>query len=212
MTYLDPCFGLVHVSAATRLSRGLLEHLDWNGATHTAVLLLACGWDWSSTSFLDPERRSVRLVLPALTLVSLMMSSTLSEAFSNRAAIFVGAWLTLHIGRHLHIVIALRGTSMADESKRPPGLVLLRRGALDRRCLRRRLGPSGAVGADPASRLCRRPPALPGHGRYAVAAIGVSNEHLLERWASRQPYHRHQSPTRSPRNRWKRANMPSRGK
>lgn len=188
VTFLELFFDLVYVFAVTQLSHGLLEHLNWTGVAQTAVLLLAVWWAWSSTgwftNFFAPERPSVRLVLLALMLAALVMSVGLPEAFGDRSAVFVGAYLALQIGRHLYMVVALRGHPLARTFS----------GALVWFCFAGIPWVAGtfvdgwarlalwafAVLVDYAAVPLRYP--VPGLGRTRIVDVAVSNEHLLERY------------------------------
>jgi low temperature requirement protein LtrA len=65
-TFLELFFDLAFVYALFQLSHGLLEHLRWSGAFHTAVLLLAVWWVWDSTAQIsnryDPRRPVIQLL------------------------------------------------------------------------------------------------------------------------------------------------------
>ncbi|MEU9055032.1 low temperature requirement protein A [Streptomyces sp. NPDC048384] len=91
-----------------------------SASAQTSVLLFAVWWAWF-TNFFDPGRPSVRLVLIALIPAGLVMSVALPEAFGDRGRMFVVAYLTLQIGRHIHIVVSIRGHRPAHEFGRPLG-------------------------------------------------------------------------------------------
>ena len=79
VTFVELFFDLVFVFAVTQLSHALLEHLSLLGALQTALLLLAVWWVWIYTSWvtnwLDPETTPVRLMLFALMLAGLVLST-----------------------------------------------------------------------------------------------------------------------------------------
>src|SRR5258705_8854484 len=81
VTFVELFFDLVFVFAVTQLSHSLLEHLTVMGAVQTALLLMAVWWVWIYTSWatnwLDPERTSVRLMLFALMLAGLVLSTSI---------------------------------------------------------------------------------------------------------------------------------------
>jgi len=111
VTPLELFFDLVYVFAATQLSHGLLEHLTWSGAFQMLLLLLAVWSAWIYTAWItnwfDPEHPTVRLVILALMLLSLVMSAALPEAFGARGLVFAAAYLTIQIGRTLFVLAAL---------------------------------------------------------------------------------------------------------
>jgi low temperature requirement protein LtrA len=104
-------FDLVYVFAVTQLSHLLLEHLSIHGAVQTLLLLLAVWWAWIYnawfTSWFDPNRQAVRLVLVALMLGSLLMSATLPQAFEERGLFFAGVYVAMQVGRATFVVAVL---------------------------------------------------------------------------------------------------------
>jgi low temperature requirement protein LtrA len=112
-TFLELFFDLAFVFALTRLSQGLLEGLDWSGGFQTLVLLLAVWWVWSLTAgitdLFDPQRPGIRLMVIATMLGSLVMAAALPEAFGDRGLVFAGAYVAIHVGRGLFLMLALRG-------------------------------------------------------------------------------------------------------
>ena len=73
-TSLELFYDLVFVFAITQISHHLLEHLSWEGAGQSALLLLVVWWSWNYTAWvtneLDPESPVVRLVMIVLMLAS----------------------------------------------------------------------------------------------------------------------------------------------
>lgn len=106
-------FDLVFVFAVTQLSHTLLEHLTPGGALRTALLFLGVWWLWIYTSWvtnwLDPEKVPVRLMIFALMLGGLLLSSSLPQAFAGRGLTFGVVFAAMHIGRTLFMLWALRG-------------------------------------------------------------------------------------------------------
>jgi low temperature requirement protein LtrA len=103
-TSLELFYDLVFVFAVTQISHHLLGALTWEGAGQSALLLLVVWWSWNYTAWvtneLDPESPVVRLLMIALMLASLMMAVAIPHAFGSDAGLFVGAYLTIQIGRH----------------------------------------------------------------------------------------------------------------
>ncbi|HEY4133888.1 MAG TPA: low temperature requirement protein A [Alphaproteobacteria bacterium] len=112
VTYVELFFDLVFVFAITQLSHLLLHDLSLNGLLRTALLLLAVWWVWIDTSWvtnwLDPDKAPVRLMLLALMLVGLVLSTSLPDAFGARGGIFAVAYVTMQVGRSLFVLWALR--------------------------------------------------------------------------------------------------------
>jgi len=115
VTYVELFFDLVFVFAITQLSHTLLEHLSLGGLLQTALLLMAVWWVWIYTSWvtnwLDPEKTPVRLLLFALMLAGLVLSTSIPQAFESRGLAFAGAYVFMQVGRSLFMVWALKGHS-----------------------------------------------------------------------------------------------------
>jgi low temperature requirement protein LtrA len=110
--FVELFFDLVFVFAVTQLSHLLLEHLSVQGALETGLLLLAVWWVWVFTSWvtnwLDPDRTPVRLLLFAMMLAGLVMSSSIPQAFGERALSFALAYVAMQVGRCLFMLWALK--------------------------------------------------------------------------------------------------------
>jgi low temperature requirement protein LtrA len=117
VTYIELFFDLVFVFAITQLSHRLLDHLDIAGALETLVLFLAVWWVWIYTSWvtnwLDPDRANVRLMLIALMIGGLALSSALPEAFGKTGLLFALAYVVMQLGRSLYMVWACWGVNAA---------------------------------------------------------------------------------------------------
>jgi low temperature requirement protein LtrA len=76
VTFIELFFDLVFVFAVTQLSHSLLEHLSLRGALQTLLLLLPVWRAWIDTawitSWFDPDRRPIRVMLIGVMLVSLL--------------------------------------------------------------------------------------------------------------------------------------------
>ena len=118
VTQIELFFDLVFVYAVTQLSHILLAQFTPLGALHTAMLFVAVWWVWIYTSWvtnwLDPDRRPVRLLLLALMLAGLVLSTSLPRAFADRGLAFAAAYVTMQIGRSLFMLWALRGYAPAN--------------------------------------------------------------------------------------------------
>src|ERR671934_425834 len=103
-TTLELFYDLVFVFAVTQVSHLLLDHLTWEGAGQAALVLLVVWWSWNYTTWvtneLDPESITVRLLLIALMLASLLMAIAIPDAFGERALLFAGSYVAIQVGRH----------------------------------------------------------------------------------------------------------------
>ena len=121
---LELFFDLVYVFAITQLSHFLLERLNLIGALQTAVLFAAVWWAWMyttwATNWIDPERGPNRFLLGLIMLVSLVMSTAISEAFADGGLRFAAAYVAIQLGRCLYV------SSVMEREKRGAGRNMLR--------------------------------------------------------------------------------------
>ncbi|KYH03167.1 low temperature requirement protein A [Bradyrhizobium sp. DOA1] len=103
VTNVELFFDLVFVFAVTQVSHTLLHHFTPLGAVHVAVLFLAVWWVWVFTAWvtnwLNPELTPVRILLFAMMLGGLVLSTTIPTAFEGRGLWFAIAYATLQVGR-----------------------------------------------------------------------------------------------------------------
>jgi low temperature requirement protein LtrA len=113
VTPLELFFDLVYVFTVSQLAHNLLEHVDARGMIETLVLTLAVMYAWFMTvwtsNWLDGDRQPVRLMLLCVMFASLLMSTSVSEAFGDRAGLFVIGYLSIQIGRTAFAVVSFRG-------------------------------------------------------------------------------------------------------
>jgi len=113
VTMIELFFDLVFVFAVTQLSHGLLADLSPAGAVRTLMLFMAVWWLWTFTSWttnwLNPEKAPVRLMLLALMLGGLLLSSSIPEAFAEKGMIFGCVFAAMQVGRTVFMLWALRG-------------------------------------------------------------------------------------------------------
>jgi low temperature requirement protein LtrA len=109
--YIELFFDLVYVFAITQLSHNLLEHRDWLGALQTLILFLAVWWAWIyttwATNWVDPDHGANRLMLGAVMIGSLVMSSTIPHAFGKSGLAFALAYVAVQLGRTLYVAWAM---------------------------------------------------------------------------------------------------------
>jgi low temperature requirement protein LtrA len=110
VTMLELFYDLVFVFAVTQITHFLLEHMTWEGAGQAALCLLVVWWSWNFTTWatneLDTESTSVRLLLIALMLLTLLMAVAIPEAFGDRALLFIGSYVAIQVGRASFLAFA----------------------------------------------------------------------------------------------------------
>jgi low temperature requirement protein LtrA len=111
VTFIELFFDLVYVFAITQLAHLLSANLTALGAAQTLLMLLAVWRAWIDmawvTNWLDPDRSPVRLLIVAVTLLSLIMSSALPQAFGARGLVFAAALVAMQVGKPAFVVAAL---------------------------------------------------------------------------------------------------------
>lgn len=107
-------FDLVFIFTITQLSHYLIEHPDWRGAAHTALLLALVWFVWVYTTWLtnwlQPDQGPVRTVLIGVTLGSLSLSAAIPEAFAGTGLLFAVVYVIVQVGRTLFALWAVRGS------------------------------------------------------------------------------------------------------
>lgn len=111
VTNIELFFDLVFVFAVTQLSHTLAHDLSASGAVHGLVLFLAVWWVWIYTTWvtnwIDPDKTPVRLLLVALMLAGLVLSSSIPEAFGAKGLGFAAAYAFMQVGRSAFMIWAL---------------------------------------------------------------------------------------------------------
>jgi low temperature requirement protein LtrA len=107
VTYAELFFDLVFVFAVTQISHTLLGNFTPLGALQVTLLFLAVWWVWVYTSWitnwLDPEKTPVRLLLFALTLGGLVLSTSIPTAFGGRGLWFAIAYAAMQVGKTIFL-------------------------------------------------------------------------------------------------------------
>ncbi len=115
VTFVELFFDLVFVFAVTQLSHNLIAHFTARGLAETALLFMAVWWVWIFTSWvtnwLDPDRAPVRLMLFALMLAGLVLSTSIPKAFEDKGLVFAGAYVFMQVGRCLFMLWVLKDVS-----------------------------------------------------------------------------------------------------
>src|SRR3954468_8691516 len=101
VTYAELFFDLVFVFAVTQVSHTLLGRLTPLGLAQTTLLFLAVWWVWVYTSWitnwLNPELTPVRILLFALMLGGLVLSTSIPQAFESRGLWFAIAYAAMQV-------------------------------------------------------------------------------------------------------------------
>ena len=107
VTYAELFFDLVFVFAITQISHTLLAHFTLLGALQVTLLFLAVWWVWVFTSWvtnwLDPEKTPVRLLLFAMMLGGLVLSTSIPKAFDERGLWFAVAYAAMQVGKTIFL-------------------------------------------------------------------------------------------------------------
>ncbi len=118
VTYAELFFDLVFVFAVTQISHTLLGRLTPLGLAQTTLLFLAVWWVWVYTSWitnwLNPELTPVRVLLFALMLGGLVLSTSIPQAFEARGLWFAFAYAAMQVGRTVFLLLSTpRGQTLA---------------------------------------------------------------------------------------------------
>jgi low temperature requirement protein LtrA len=123
VTYAELFFDLVFVFAVTQISHTLLGRFTPLGALQTTVLFLAVWWVWVYTAWvtnwLNPELTPVRVLLFAMMLGGLVLSTSIPGAFESRGLWFALAYAAMQVGRAAFFVASV-----------PPGRPSIRMNAI----------------------------------------------------------------------------------
>lgn len=118
---LELFYDLVFVFAITQVSHTLLAHLDWEYAGQAAIVLLAVWSSWNYTTWttneLDTDAPAVRAMVVAVMLGSLLMAIAIPEAWGERALLFAGAYVAIHVGRHAFLAFAVGGRGTIERTR-----------------------------------------------------------------------------------------------
>jgi low temperature requirement protein LtrA len=110
VTYVELLFDLVFVFAVTQISHTLLAHFTPLGALQVTLLFLAVWWVWVFTSWitnwLNPEKTPVRLLLFAMMLGGLVLSTSIPAAFEARGLWFAIAYAAMQVGKTIFLWVS----------------------------------------------------------------------------------------------------------
>jgi low temperature requirement protein LtrA len=118
VTYAELFFDLVFVFAVTQVSHTLLGRFTPLGALQTTLLFLAVWWVWVYTSWitnwLNPEMTPVRILLFAMMLGGLVLSTSIPTAFESRGLWFAVAYAAMQVGKTVFLWVSTpRARSLA---------------------------------------------------------------------------------------------------
>jgi low temperature requirement protein LtrA len=107
VTYAELFFDLVFVFAITQISHTLLAHFTPLGVLQVTLLFLAVWWVWVFTTWitnwLNPEKTPVRLLLFAMMLGGLVLSTSIPKAFDERGLWFAIAYAAMQVGKTIFL-------------------------------------------------------------------------------------------------------------
>ncbi|HTU73870.1 MAG TPA: low temperature requirement protein A [Trebonia sp.] len=113
-TFLELFFDLGFVFAFLQLSHALAEHLQWSGAFHALVVLMALWRVWLVTIWitnrLDPDRLVLQLLVLVALLASLALATALPHTFTQDGVIFACVYVAIQVGRPLFLLFLLGGS------------------------------------------------------------------------------------------------------
>jgi low temperature requirement protein LtrA len=187
VTNAELFFDLVYVFAVTQLSHLLVEHTTIDGGVQTVVLLAMVWQVWVyttwATNYVDPRRQSVRAMLLALMLGSLVLASAIPDAFGERGMVVASMYVAMQLGRCLFMLWALRGEPLLPSFQRivvwtSMSSVVVLLGGVEHGHVRELLW-AGAVALDLVGAALGF--FVPGLGRSGTADWTVSGAHFAER-------------------------------
>ncbi|MEH0934663.1 low temperature requirement protein A [Micromonospora psammae] len=121
-SFLELFFDLAFVLALRQLSLVLLADVSVAGVARTALLLLPLWSVWVVTAWFtdwyDRANPRVQALLIGTTLGVLLMSVAIPGATGDRAGLFAGAYVALHLGRSIVTSVTLRGHALRRRTLR----------------------------------------------------------------------------------------------
>ena len=117
VTYAELFFDLVFVFAVTQIAHTLLAHFTPLGVLQVTLLFLAVWWVWVFTTWitnwLDPEQTAVRLLLFAMMLGGLVLSTSIPTAFEGRGLWFAIAYAAMQVGKTVFLWVSTPPSRMS---------------------------------------------------------------------------------------------------
>jgi low temperature requirement protein LtrA len=110
VTYAELFFDLVFVFAVTQISHTMLGRFTPLGVLQVTLLFLGVWWVWVYTSWitnwLNPELTPVRILLFALMLGGLVLSTSIPQAFESRGLWFAMAYASMQVGKTIFLWVS----------------------------------------------------------------------------------------------------------
>ncbi|SCL39332.1 Low temperature requirement protein LtrA [Micromonospora pallida] len=187
-TLLELFFDLAFVAALALTSQTLARNPSSSGVFQAVVLLMAVWWVWSvtalATDLYHPQRPPIVVMTLWAMLGAILMAGSAPRAFSDRALVFAGAYVAIHVGRGLFLASALHGRQVRLHAGRFVFWFLVSAvpwltGGLVAGTARGLLW-AAALAIDYGSAWLRYP--TPRLGRVPVSQYGVAADHLAERY------------------------------
>lgn len=121
-TFLEIVFDLVFVLALALVSQTLVADLTPRGVLHATVPFLAIWWVWTLTALVttlyNPQSPPLQAVTMATMLGAGLMATAIPAAFGDRALVFAGAYVAIHLGRGAFFAAALRSGPARNRAMR----------------------------------------------------------------------------------------------
>lgn len=116
VTNMELFFDLVYVFAIIQLSHYLLSHQTITGAMESVTLFAAVWWAWNytawATNWVNPDHESGRALMILLIACALTMAVAMPSAYTDKASLFVGAYVTMALVRAIYMALVFRGSRM----------------------------------------------------------------------------------------------------
>ncbi|KAF9158736.1 hypothetical protein DFQ26_007288 [Actinomortierella ambigua] len=116
VTNIELFFDLVYVYAISAIAQTMEHHLTWETVLEMLVVTLAVWWAWIFSAWVfnwfNPDSYLVRLLLLAIMLVNLILSSVIPESYTTRSFLFAAMYVLIQVGRSFVTVIALTGHAL----------------------------------------------------------------------------------------------------
>ncbi|GAA5199350.1 low temperature requirement protein A [Rugosimonospora acidiphila] len=115
-------FDLAIVAALAQMSRHLASNVTVTGVIGTVLPLLAVWWIWCVTAMMtdvfDPDRIPVQAALVLSMVGTVLMAAIMPGAVGPQALIFASVYVTIHNGRQVILLGALRGGAARQRAGR----------------------------------------------------------------------------------------------
>jgi low temperature requirement protein LtrA len=111
-TLLELLFDVVFIAALAQTSLRLADQVTAANTAQLVLLLGAVWWTWSITTlltdFYDPQQWPIQVLIATTMTGAIIMAATIPMAFTTHGWVFATAYVGIHVGRGIGLVIALR--------------------------------------------------------------------------------------------------------